>query len=64
MLNITSGDVAHSFFVYDLAIKVDAIPGQMNVRYFKITDPGTYIVTCAEYCGVNHYTMQFALDAT
>ena len=63
-LNITSIDVAHSFFVYDLAIKVDAIPGQMNTRFFKITDPGTYIVTCAEYCGVNHYTMQFALVAT
>ena len=60
-LNITSKDVAHSFFVYDLAIKVDAIPGQANTRFFKINDPGNYVVTCAEYCGVLHYSMQFTL---
>ena len=60
-LNITSRDVAHSFFVYDLAIKVDAIPGQANTRFVKITQTGDYIVTCAEYCGLNHYAMQFTI---
>lgn len=62
-LNITSRDVDHSFFVYDLAIKVDAIPGQYNTRFFKIDSVGKYVVTCAEYCGVNHYAMQFTINA-
>lgn len=62
-LNITSGDVDHSFFVYDLSIKVDAIPGQANTRFFSISNAGTYVVTCAEFCGVNHYQMQFDIIA-
>jgi heme/copper-type cytochrome/quinol oxidase subunit 2 len=66
MLNLTASenDVIHSFFSYDLSFKIDAVPGHFNIRYFKITDPGTYIVTCAEFCGVNHYTMQFKIVAT
>ena len=62
-LNLTSTDVAHSFFSFDLGFKIDAIPGQVNIKYFKVTDPGTYIVTCAEYCGINHYQMQFKILA-
>lgn len=62
-LNITSRDVDHSFFAYDLAIKVDAIPGQYNTRFFKIDSTGNYVVTCAEYCGINHYAMQFTIVA-
>ena len=62
-LNISSTDVNHSFFAYDLAIKVDAIPGQFNYRYFSIINPGTYVVTCAEFCGINHYEMQFYIIA-
>lgn len=63
LLNISSVDVDHSFFAYDLAIKVDAIPGQFNMRYFSILNAGTYVVTCAEFCGVNHYQMQFDIIA-
>lgn len=62
-LNLTSYDVNHAFFAYDLAIKVDAIPGQFNTRFFTITQPGKYVVTCAEYCGTNHYQMQFDIIA-
>ena len=61
--NITSSDVNHAVFVYDLAIKVDAIPGQFNTRFFTITQTGTYVVTCAEYCGTAHYDMQFLINA-
>lgn len=64
MLNLTSQDVVHSFFAYDLAFKMDVVPGQFNVKYFKITNPGDYVVTCAELCGSGHYNMHFIIHAT
>ena len=62
-LNITSVDVDHSFFAPNLDIKLDAIPGQYNNMFFSIVDAGTYLVTCAEYCGTFHYSMQFYIIA-
>ncbi|MFX0064278.1 MAG: cytochrome c oxidase subunit II [Candidatus Hermodarchaeota archaeon] len=57
IFNITSYDVVHSFFVYDLSFKVDAIPGQYNFIWVQIDEPGTYEVHCAEFCGPDHYRM-------
>ena len=69
-LNITSASdspskppVIHSFFSYELNFKIDAIPGKFNIWYFKITNPGNYLVTCAEYCGLLHYNMKFTIVA-
>ena len=64
MLNMTSLDVIHSFFSYDLSIKKDVVPGQYNIQYFKILNPGDYVVTCAELCGPGHYNMHFIIHAT
>jgi cytochrome c oxidase subunit 2 len=58
-IRIRSDDVIHSFWVPELAGKLDAIPGQTNTLRFTATDPGTYIGRCAEYCGIQHAHMAF-----
>jgi cytochrome c oxidase subunit 2 len=57
LLEITSRDVQHSFWVPDLAGKVDAIPGHTNTMWLNVSEPGRYKGQCAEYCGLNHYAM-------
>ncbi|HWQ17522.1 MAG TPA: hypothetical protein VNL13_06810 [Sulfolobales archaeon] len=56
-LDITSLDVAHSFFVPELGLKMDAIPGYINTLWVKVDKPGKYTVVCAELCGIGHYAM-------
>ena len=53
-LLLTSNDVIHSWWVPDLAIKKDAIPGIVNETWFKATVTGTYRGQCAELCGKDH----------
>jgi len=50
----TSNDVIHSWWVPELAIKRDAIPGYINESWFKATETGTYRGQCAELCGKDH----------
>ncbi len=63
LINITGADVIHSFYVPDLTLKIDAVPGQYNQFWFKITEAGTYKFTCAEYCGISHYNMYGYIQA-
>ena len=53
-LLLTSNDVVHSWWVPELAIKKDAIPGFMNETWFKADVVGTYRGQCAELCGMDH----------
>jgi len=62
-LNITSADVIHGFWVPRLAGKIDAIPGHTTVLQLKADAPGRYRGVCAEFCGVAHLEMQFAIEA-
>lgn len=59
IVNITSKDVDHSFGIPFLAVKEDAIPGQLNQLWFEVPTQGTYIdaIHCFELCGVGHATM-------
>lgn len=56
-LNITSQDVAHSWWIPKLGGKFDAIPGYTHQTWFRITKPGVYRGQCAELCGRNHANM-------
>ncbi len=56
-LQITSADVQHSFWIPKLFGKADAVPGQINDMWFKVTEEGTYTGHCAELCGENHAQM-------
>jgi cytochrome c oxidase subunit 2 len=53
-LHVTSLDVDHSFWAYELGVKADAIPGSDNVAYVDATKPGQFQVRCAELCGLWH----------
>lgn len=61
VFRIQSADVIHSFFVPDLGLKRDAIPGQTNyLRTTVSTDSvgQSYSLYCAEYCGSGHSDMR------
>jgi len=56
-LELTSRDVLHSFYIPELGIKYDTVPGFVYVIWLKVNTPGTYNIYCAEYCGSAHYLM-------
>ncbi|MCL4523658.1 MAG: cytochrome c oxidase subunit II [Acidobacteria bacterium] len=56
-LLIRSKDVTHSFFVRELRLKQDAVPGMTVPLQFTATVPGEYQVVCAELCGQGHHLM-------
>jgi cytochrome c oxidase subunit 2 len=56
-LKLVGGDVIHSFWVPQLAGKMDAIPGQINETWIEASAPGTWTGQCTEYCGVQHAKM-------
>lgn len=56
-LKIESVDVAHSFWVPQLAGKMDAIPGITNHLWMDPRQEGTFLGNCAEYCGMQHANM-------
>ena len=53
-LHVTSLDVVHSFWAYELGVKADANPGADNVTYVEPTQTGRFEVRCAELCGLWH----------
>ncbi|MGE3456788.1 MAG: cytochrome c oxidase subunit II, partial [Kofleriaceae bacterium] len=56
-LVMTSQDVLHAFYVPVLRTKQDIIPRRYTYAWFHATKPGTYRLTCAEYCGTDHSQM-------
>jgi cytochrome c oxidase subunit 2 len=55
--NVTSLDVIHSFWAYQLGVKADANPDYNNVAYATTQQLGSFIVRCAELCGIWHGAM-------
>jgi cytochrome c oxidase subunit 2 len=56
--HVTSLDVIHSFWAYQLGVKADANPGQDNVAYTTTTSQmGQFMVRCSELCGLWHGAM-------
>jgi len=55
--HVTSVDVIHSFWAYQLGVKADANPGVDNVAYTKPQQLGSFTVRCAELCGLWHGAM-------
>ena len=64
-LLLTSQDVIHAWWVPDLAVKKDAIPGFVNEAWFEVQadKPGTYRGQCAELCGRDHGFMPIVVVA-
>jgi cytochrome c oxidase subunit 2 len=55
--HVTSLDVIHSFWAYQLGVKADANPAQDNVAYTTTSQLGTFTVRCSELCGLWHGAM-------
>ena len=56
-IDLTSKDVIHSFFVPNMRLKQDAVPGRIIHVWFEATEVGTYEIPCAELCGFGHSGM-------
>ncbi len=56
-LHVTSLDVIHSFWAYQLGVKADANPDVDNIAFVKPTKIETFEVHCAELCGIWHGAM-------
>jgi cytochrome c oxidase subunit 2 len=57
-VQLRSRDVIHSFFVPQLRLKQDAVPGRDIPVWFEATKDGKYEVPCAELCGFGHSGMK------
>lgn len=62
-LLLTADDVIHAWWVPELGVKQDAIPGFINENWIYITKPGTYRGQCGELCGINHAFMPIVVNA-
>jgi cytochrome c oxidase subunit 2 len=60
-LILRSQDVTHAFFVRELRLKQDAVPGMEIHIHFTADVPGDYELVCAELCGLGHYRMHSML---
>ncbi len=60
---LTGNDVIHAWWVPQLGVKKDAIPGFVNESWTRIDVPGTYRGQCAELCGKDHGFMPIVVEA-
>lgn len=58
LLQMTSRDVIHSFWVPEFRPKQDLVPGRITQLRITPTVIGNYKVRCAELCGTSHYSME------
>lgn len=58
MVNMTANDVIHAFWVPELRLKQDAIPGRQSEIRFTPNKVGEYSLICAELCGPYHGAMK------
>ena len=56
-ITLESADVIHSFWIPQLAGKMDVIPNKTNRLWIEPRTVGTYVGQCAEYCGLQHAGM-------
>ncbi|TAL66790.1 MAG: cytochrome c oxidase subunit II [Bacteroidetes bacterium] len=56
-LELNSMDVNHSLYIPAFRIKEDVIYGRENYMVIQPDKIGTYVIACAEYCGLNHSHM-------
>jgi cytochrome c oxidase subunit 2 len=62
LLIMKSRDVIHNFFVRELRLKQDIVPGMEIPFHFQADKIGTYEVPCSELCGLGHHQMRTTLE--
>ena len=58
LVHLKSKDVIHSFFLPQLRLKRDAVPGITSHVWLQATSTGHYEIVCAQLCGLGHYRMR------
>lgn len=58
LVQLTSADVQHDFWVPELGQKMDMYPNKVNHLWLEAREPGTYLGVCAEFCGTQHAWMR------
>lgn len=61
-LLLHSRDVIHNFFVRELRLKQDVVPGMEIPLHFQADRIGVYEVPCSELCGLGHHQMRTTLQ--
>lgn len=56
-MEMSSRDVNHSFWIVEMRVKQDLLPGQTTVLRLTPTIEGDYKLRCAELCGLSHWQM-------
>jgi len=60
-IHVTSRDVIHGFWIPEMRIKADMVPGLINTLRVTPTVAGRYPIICTEFCGVGHGAMKTML---
>ncbi len=56
--DLLAQDVIHGFYVPDLRVHQDAVPGITSSVWVQATKTGSYELRCTQFCGTNHYQMK------
>ncbi len=62
LLQLTSTDVIHNFYLPSFMVKMDVVPGRVNQLWFQAKETGLFEVACSQHCGVAHYKMRARLE--
>ncbi len=62
LLSLHAKDVNHAFYVPELRIQQDFVPGLVIPLHFTATHAGKYEVACTQLCGLGHYNMRAYLE--
>jgi cytochrome c oxidase subunit 2 len=62
LVHLSSKDVIHSFGLYEMRVKQDAVPGLDMPVWFIPNRIGDYEITCSQLCGLGHYRMRGFLN--
>jgi cytochrome c oxidase subunit 2 len=62
LLTLHAKDVGHSFYVPDLRLQQDFVPGLVIPLHFTATHTGKYEIVCTQLCGLGHHTMRAFLE--
>jgi len=57
-----SKDLGHSFYVRELRVQQDFVPGLDVSLHFTATKIGKYEIVCTQLCGLGHYNMKAYLE--
>ena len=58
LVQLTSLDVIHSFGLFEMRVKQDAVPGMEIPVWFRPNRIGQYEIACSQLCGIGHFRMR------